>query len=158
MTTDMAQFFGGSVKATTGTSNQTDENRHGDFIRINGNIHNHYVTQPYLTQNTTTDLLTINDSGYLLSFGMTNISGVSISDVEGHIVVDGTEVLDINVNGVADDNGFLFYPPFLRDSYNDHMLVCGGQGIRFNSQLKMRVRHDSNTTRRFGFYFFYLTD
>ena len=158
MTTDMAEFFGGGPKATTGTSNQADENLHGDFIFPDSNFHNHYSTVPYITANTTTDILTVNDSGYLLSFVIKNISGTSISDVEGHIVVDSTEVLDINVNGVSDDRGFMFYPPNIRDNYHDHIYVCGGPGIRFNSQLKLRIRHDGSGSRRFRFFFFYLTD
>lgn len=159
MTTDMAQFFGGGgISAATGTAGQTGESSHVYMYRPDLEEHNLRRVTVFLPQNTTTNCLSITASGYLNCFSVTNICGSTISDLEAHIVVDGTEVLDINFNNVADDRGCILWPPYIEDIDHTQLLMMGGFPIRFETSLVLRARSDRSGTNTIYAHFQYILD
>tara|TARA_Y100000004_G_C8858210_1_gene387776 strand:- start:132 stop:611 length:480 start_codon:yes stop_codon:yes gene_type:complete len=159
MTTDMATFFGTGIAATTGTQNQTSETGHSAFGEPSDTRHNVFRAEPILPQNTTTNVLSLTASGYLCCFYMKNDCGSTISDLEGNVVIDGTEVIDINFNNVANNDGGLIWPPYIFETADtDRYLPMGGFPLRFKTSLVLRMRSDRSGNSQCRAYYAYILD
>ena len=160
MTTDIAQFFGsGGIAAATGTQNQTSESGHSAMGEPSDTIHNVYRATVSLAQNTTTNVLSLTASGYLCCFYMKNDCGNTISDLEGHVVIDGTEVIDINFNTVTNNDGGIIWPPYIFETADtDRYLPMGGFPLRFETSLLLRMRSDRSGTNTCRAYYAYILD
>ena len=160
MTTDMAQFFGsGGITKATGTSPETTSAQHLQMGQYNTRVHNMYTVTTSIAYNTLTNVLSLTASGYLNVFIMQNECGATISDLEGHIVVDGTEVVDINYNSVADDKAGVLFPPTIFETGDaDSYLTFAAFPLRFETSLVCRIKHDRGANSVIRSFFHYILD